>query len=140
MDPFEFHADLFEVRTAVLEELAENGFVWLSDFGAVDLQHDVYGVEVTAIRQESDANAIERLLRDRFPSWRQWRTFYEDHNVGELGWKVMISHSRENFDDRSLPTDTDALPWVRYRFTLRTLLIATTLVAVVLGLILWAAR
>lgn len=34
-----------------------------------------------------------------------------------------------------------AAPWSRYqRFSLRTLLIATTLVAVVLGLIVWAAR
>jgi hypothetical protein len=30
-----------------------------------------------------------------------------------------------------------ALPWLRWRFTLRTLLIAMTLVAVVLGLIVW---
>jgi hypothetical protein len=30
-----------------------------------------------------------------------------------------------------------AMPWIRWRFTLRTLLIATTLVAVVLGLIVW---
>ena len=35
-----------------------------------------------------------------------------------------------------------AVPWIRWskRFTLRTLLIATTLVALVLGLIVWAAR
>ncbi len=32
------------------------------------------------------------------------------------------------------------VPWIRYRFSLRTLLIATTLVAVVLGLIVWQAR
>jgi hypothetical protein len=35
------------------------------------------------------------------------------------------------------------IPWARqlpYRFSLRTLLIATTLVAVVLGLVVWAAR
>ena len=30
-----------------------------------------------------------------------------------------------------------AIPWLRWRFSLRTLLIATTLVAVVLGLIVW---
>jgi hypothetical protein len=30
--------------------------------------------------------------------------------------------------------------WLRRRFTLRTLLIATTVVAVVLGLIVWAVR
>jgi hypothetical protein len=33
-----------------------------------------------------------------------------------------------------------ALPWFRWRFTLRTLLIGTTLVAVGLGLILWAVK
>jgi hypothetical protein len=32
------------------------------------------------------------------------------------------------------------LPWFRYRFSLRTLLIATTLIAMVLGLIVWAVR
>jgi hypothetical protein len=31
-------------------------------------------------------------------------------------------------------------PWLRWRFSLRTLLIATTLVAAVLGLAVWAAR
>ena len=33
-----------------------------------------------------------------------------------------------------------AIPWIRWRFNLRTLLIATTLVAVVLGLIVWQVR
>ncbi len=32
------------------------------------------------------------------------------------------------------------IPWLRVRFSLRTLLIATTLVAVMLGLAVWAAR
>jgi hypothetical protein len=32
-----------------------------------------------------------------------------------------------------------AIPWLRWRFSLRTLLIATTLLAVVLGLAVWAA-
>jgi hypothetical protein len=33
-----------------------------------------------------------------------------------------------------------AVPWLRWRFSLRTLLLATTLVAVVLGLTVWAMR
>jgi hypothetical protein len=33
-----------------------------------------------------------------------------------------------------------AVPWIRWRYSLRTLLIATTLVAVVLGLIAWSMR
>jgi hypothetical protein len=32
------------------------------------------------------------------------------------------------------------VPWLRYRFSLRTLLIATTLVAVLLGAMIWAVR
>jgi hypothetical protein len=32
-----------------------------------------------------------------------------------------------------------ALPWLRWRFSLRTLLIGMTVVAVVLGLVIWAA-
>ena len=32
------------------------------------------------------------------------------------------------------------IPWLRWQFSLRTLLIATTLVAVVLGLIVWVTR
>ena len=32
---------------------------------------------------------------------------------------------------------TGALPWLRWRFSLRTLLIATTLIAVIMGLVVW---
>jgi hypothetical protein len=39
-----------------------------------------------------------------------------------------------------LVTAIAAAPWIRWRFSLRTLLIATTLVAVVLGLICYAMR
>jgi hypothetical protein len=37
----------------------------------------------------------------------------------------------------ALTASLAAIPWIRWRFSLRTLLIATTLVAVVLGLIVW---
>lgn len=54
---------------------------------------------MTSIREEEDAMAIERLLRRMFPGWRYRRTFYEDHNLGELGWKVMFSRDPEDFND-----------------------------------------
>src|SRR5262245_12853331 len=91
----EFHAELFDFRNAVFEALSENGFNWLSDFGSIDLQNDVYGLEVTAIREKADAMAIEKRLREMFPGWRYRRTFYEDHNLRELGGKVMISRDLE---------------------------------------------
>src|SRR5262245_2608500 len=99
MEPFEFHAELFDFRNAVLEALADNGFAWLSDFGSIDLLHDVYGLEVCAIREGAAAKSMEALLRRMFPEWRYRRTFYEDHNRGELGWKVVISRDPENFKD-----------------------------------------
>jgi hypothetical protein len=64
----ELHADLFELRTAVLEKLAANDFIWLSDFGAVDLVHDIYGLEVTAIQTKELAVGIARVLAKMFPS------------------------------------------------------------------------
>jgi hypothetical protein len=40
----------------------------------------------------------------------------------------------------SLATTLAALPWIHWRFSLRTLLIATTLMAVILGLIVYAVK
>jgi hypothetical protein len=99
MKPFEFHAELFEHRSAVLETLSENGFAWLSHFGSIDLLHDLYGLEVCGIREDADARTIERLLRVMFPKWRYGRIYYEDHNVRELGWKVIISRDPEQCGD-----------------------------------------
>jgi hypothetical protein len=63
----------------------------------VDLLHDVYGLEVTAIRENESAKAIEALLRRMFPGLSPH--FLEDRNLRELGWKVLISRDPENFKD-----------------------------------------
>jgi hypothetical protein len=95
MAAFEFHPELFEFRSAVLEALSDNGFAWLSHFGSIDLRHDQFGLEVCAIREEGDARAIEQLLGGMFPGWRYRRTYYEDQNVREIGWKVIICREPE---------------------------------------------
>jgi len=100
MEPFAFHAELFELRNVVLEMLADHGFAWLSDFGSIDLLHDVYGIEVCAIREEPDAHAIERLLREKFSSWRHSRMYYKDASTREPGWKVIISRDPEDYGDK----------------------------------------
>jgi hypothetical protein len=100
MEPFAFHAELFELRNVVLEMLADHGFAWLSDFGSIDLLHDVYGLEVCGIREEADAHAIEGLLRQKFSSWRHWRRYYKDASTREPGWKVIISRDPEDYGDR----------------------------------------
>ena len=48
---------------------------------------------------EADARQIAALLRRMFPHWRYRRTFYEDHNRREIGWKVMISRDPGDYDD-----------------------------------------
>jgi hypothetical protein len=100
MESFAFHADLFELRNVVLEMLADHGFAWLSDFGSIDLLHDVYGLEVCGIRDEADAHTIQTLLRQKFSTWPYSRMHYKDASTREPGWKVMISRDPENFDDK----------------------------------------
>jgi hypothetical protein len=100
MEPFEFHPELFELRNAVLETLAENGFVWLSDFSAIDLCHDTYGLEVCGIRNEEDARSIAALLARLFPTWHYARRYYKGHPTLEPGWKVILSRDPENHRDR----------------------------------------
>lgn len=100
MEPFAFHAELFELRTEVLELLAEHGYAWLSDFGSIDLAHDVFGIEVCGIHEESNARAIEGLLRRKFSSWRYSRNYYKDASTREPGWKVIISRDPETYGDQ----------------------------------------
>ena len=100
MEPFAFHAELFELRADVLELLAEHGFAWLSDFASIDLAHDIYGIEVCGIREESDAQAIKQLLRKKFPSWRYSRMYSKDGSTREPGWKVIISRDPEDYSDK----------------------------------------
>ena len=107
MKSFEVSCRLFDFRNVVLDALSDNGFAWLSDFGAIDLLHDVYGLEVTGIHQEENAVAIAELLQKMFPAWRYQRTYYEDHNVRELGWKVVISRDLEDFSDDWMRTPAE---------------------------------
>src|SRR5262249_18558776 len=100
MQPFVFHPELFEVRNGVLEMLAENGYEWLSDFGSVDLAHDIYGIEVCGIREQPEALAIQALLRSRFPSWRHTRIYLKEPWTREPGWKVIISQHPEDYGDK----------------------------------------
>jgi hypothetical protein len=90
------------------------------------------------------------------------------HYNERFAWRYVASRIEENYSPRSLRTDvlgfdggtttrgswvripywflvglTAAIlvaPWLRWRFSLRTLLIATTLVAVVLGFLVWLSR
>ena len=74
---------------------------------------------------------------------RNSRYFKQDYSIGfaffhsDGSWAIHIPHW---FAIDGLAHSSRPHPWLRWRFSLRTLLIATTLVAVVLGLIVWMSR
>jgi hypothetical protein len=79
------------------------------------------------LTQSGDA----RDPREPSPIWGKFVSTAEESILFVPAWFLV-----------SLVAATTALPWRpwRWRFSLRTLLIATTLVAVVLGLAVWAAN
>ncbi len=94
MNEFQFHGDLFKFRSCILERLAAGGYCWPDHFGSVDLVHDLYGLEVAGVAQETDAIEIESLLRSQFPDWQFVRISYDDHE-SEPGWKIRITREAE---------------------------------------------
>jgi hypothetical protein len=100
MEPFAFHPELFDLRNEVLELLTEHGLAWLSEFGSICPTHDIYGIEVCGIREESDAHSIEKLLRKKLSSWPYSHMYYKDCSAIEPGWKVIISRDPEDYRDK----------------------------------------
>jgi hypothetical protein len=94
---FDFCGELFEIRNSVFDALAENDFVYLENFGGVDVLHDIYGFEIVSIDSERNAKRIEKVMKKIYPKW-YLRRHYEDLNQGEIGWKVIVSRKRESFD------------------------------------------
>lgn len=97
MSGFQLHSDLFQQRTRVQHELAKHGFEWLTNYRSIDLDHNLYGIEVCGIDVEDDAIEIEQILCELFPEWTHHRHFYWDYSLDD-GWKVEISKS---MDDQS---------------------------------------
>ncbi len=90
---FRFEPELFGYRDQALSELSKVGYEWLAHFTAIDLLHDIYGLEVCGITKESDAFEIQSILFDTFSNWKHGRIDYKD---GEHhGWKVIIHRDDE---------------------------------------------
>jgi hypothetical protein len=71
-----------------------------------------FSVKARPVNQQFDWTANGREIRIEFPTW-----------VPAI-----------------LAVSLAAAPWIRWRFSLRTLLIATTLIAVVMGMVIYLAR
>jgi hypothetical protein len=93
----------------------------------------------------SAPGTIDMMLNDYTPVQDELGWYYQAHEpvVPYQGLRWELSDGRLAipiwFFCISMAAISTA-PWLRRRFSLRTLLIATTLVAVVLGLIVWAVR
>jgi hypothetical protein len=88
-------------------------------------------VVTDAISEKREWQYTSRRVPQQFPiTWLRWR------NLSTFSYRLFIPIWLIALALSAL----SAAPWIKPRFTLRTLLIATTLLAVVLGLVIWAAR
>jgi len=85
-----FHPELFEQRAQALDALNEAGICWLSDFSAIDPDHDREGLSVTGVVNEQTANAVRQILGHLFPCWRYIRFWHKDRGL-DVGWQVDIA-------------------------------------------------
>ena len=92
---FEFHPELLEIRQRVIGRLDRAGIAWIADYGAVDVCHEDYGLEVCAIRERAVAERIYGELLDLLPAWPcHWMC--EKDWGRDPGWRIVISrHSGE---------------------------------------------
>jgi len=89
-----FYPELFEYRARIMEALGRAGYVWLADFSAVDLEHDVFGIEVLGLRERADALRVVNVAAGVVPDWRE-RTIYYRDTTRDPGWAVSIARRRD---------------------------------------------
>lgn len=92
MQPFAFESALFDHRAEATDALSRAGYQWLVNFSTIDLMHDVFGIEVCGISEESEAPCIQDVLRRTFPAWKHgdvWLPIPQDGYLDD-GWIVAI--------------------------------------------------
>jgi hypothetical protein len=86
----EFYAELFACRARASELLEEAGFTWFVDYSAIDLAHEVYGLEIGGIKSERAAGRMRVVLLEGFPHWHHARASL--HGGGpDPGWTLSVS-------------------------------------------------
>lgn len=100
MSTFSFHPDLFAHRGRAMEELAAAELHWFSDFRSIDIDHDLYGLEVCGIRDQETAELVATLLQRTFPEWRHGFMYEREYWEGDPGWQVVICrHARARLEE-----------------------------------------
>jgi hypothetical protein len=95
MSEFTFHPHLFETRSEVQELLAAEGLHWLSDYSAIDVLHDVHGLEVLGLPDRGTAERVLRLLRGILPGWGHGHVTVRERVSRDPGWKVVVHRDLE---------------------------------------------
>ena len=95
MNQFYFDPNLFARRAEAHEALEHAGFVWLQNFSAIDLAHDVGGLEVCGISTLEEARRILTILKPIFPNWKYCYTSLKDFSPLDMGWQAKIQERPE---------------------------------------------
>src|SRR6476661_1986157 len=120
--------------------------LWVRSYSRRDLVYYREGTTATGVSSEAGSLVAFRNSSPYHRFGFGWRlaTFepdkFGDTSTSRFTWDNSRSYKRAgvpNWFAVLAATTLAVCPWLRWRFTLRTLLIATTLVAVVLGLIVW---
>lgn len=98
MSAFRFCPELFDLRNQAIAALADAGLAWLADYGAVDIDHGLYGLEVCGIQRQEDAPKVLRILQARFPEWNHSDVHLREPWSREPGWKVILHRDPEGAD------------------------------------------
>jgi hypothetical protein len=85
----QFHPQLFECKGTASELLDAAGFAWFSDYSAIDLLHEEFGLEVCGIQEDSNVEPIARAMRDGFPHWHYSHVCFKD-GERDPGWKFAL--------------------------------------------------
>jgi hypothetical protein len=101
-----------------------------ADYGRIHIWHTRTGI-LTTLNTSDFITDGEWKHRVQTPNSKKlmWRWSDADIVIRVPTWLPVI-----------VLTMIGAIPWLRFRFSLRTLLIATALVALGLGLVVWASR
>jgi len=103
-DPLRFIPELFEVRNRVLAALETADFYWWRDYGTVYPLHDLYGIEVSGIRQRTDAKQILKLLQNLIPDWTFHKIWVGYRWGADPNWRARIHRDQgrpyENWDTK----------------------------------------
>jgi hypothetical protein len=94
------HPDVLELRRTVSSELADHGFAWPADYGAVDLRADGGRVEVAGVRTAALAAGIARVLHRLLPHWSYPAVGESADAAGEPGWRVVLARHPEDAGGR----------------------------------------